>query len=91
MLVYYMKNERIKIRRTFDQIELTAEDVLEAIEILSNEERWKLLEEMFFRYYTKHGIERGDSVVIEALIELKKNMDERFDQFEEKIDQQKQI
>lgn len=32
----------IKRRRTFDEIELTAEAVIEAIQSLSNEERWKL-------------------------------------------------
>ncbi|MFJ7508873.1 hypothetical protein ACIQW7_05200 [Peribacillus simplex] len=56
-----IKNGIIKRRRTFDQIELTTEDVLEAIETLSKEERCKLLEEIFIRYYNKHGIEQGDS------------------------------
>lgn len=41
----------IKIRRTFDEIELTAEDVVEAIQDLSNEERWKLLDILYDEYY----------------------------------------
>ncbi|WP_179865291.1 hypothetical protein [Bacillus wiedmannii] len=41
----------IKRRRTFDEIELTAEDVVEAIQSLSNEERWKLLEILYDEYY----------------------------------------
>jgi hypothetical protein len=37
----------IKIRKTINEVELTAEDVLEAIDELNNEERFKLLNEMF--------------------------------------------
>lgn len=43
----------IKIRRTFDEIELTAEDVVEAIQDLSNEERWKLLDILYDEYYNQ--------------------------------------
>ncbi|WP_176535448.1 hypothetical protein [Bacillus cereus] len=49
----------IKIRRTFDEIELTAEDVVEAIQSLSNEERLKLLNILYDEYYNstdKKGI-----------------------------------
>ncbi|WP_448160695.1 hypothetical protein [Bacillus cereus] len=49
----------IRIRRTFDEIELTAEDVVEAIQDLSNEERWKLLDILYDEYYNptdKKGI-----------------------------------
>ncbi|MDA2040168.1 hypothetical protein PDN58_22415 [Bacillus cereus] len=46
-----MENGGIKIRRTFDEIELTAEDVVEAIQDLSNEERWKLLDILYDKYY----------------------------------------
>ncbi|WP_170771231.1 hypothetical protein [Bacillus wiedmannii] len=49
----------IKRRRTFDEIELTAEDVVEAIQSLSNEERWKLLDILYDKYYNpadKKGI-----------------------------------
>lgn len=46
-----MKDGGIKIRRTFDEIELTAEDVVEAIQDLSNEERWKLLDILYDKYY----------------------------------------
>lgn len=41
----------IRIRRTFDEIELTAEDVVEAIQDLSNKERWKLLDILYDEYY----------------------------------------
>ncbi|MED0977003.1 hypothetical protein P4T49_17720 [Bacillus paranthracis] len=54
-----MEDGRIKIRRTFDEIELTAEDVVEAIQDLSNEERWKLLDILYDEYYNptdKKGI-----------------------------------
>ncbi|MED0874721.1 hypothetical protein [Bacillus mobilis] len=43
----------IKRRRTFDEIELTAEDVVEAIQSLSNEERWKLLDILYDEYYNQ--------------------------------------
>jgi hypothetical protein len=43
----------IKIRRTFNEIELTSEDVLEAIETLSNEERAKLFEKIYNKYQIK--------------------------------------
>ncbi|EJR98190.1 hypothetical protein [Bacillus mycoides] len=49
----------IKRRRTFDEIELTAEDVVEAIQSLSNEERSKLLDILYDEYYNsadKKGI-----------------------------------
>lgn len=49
----------IKRRKTFDEIELTAEDVVEAIQSLSNEERWKLLDILYDEYYNptnKKGI-----------------------------------
>jgi len=46
-----MNNVIIRRRRTFDEIEVTAEDVLEAIEELSSEERWKLLHELYYKYY----------------------------------------
>ncbi|PEK31570.1 hypothetical protein [Bacillus pseudomycoides] len=49
----------IKRRKTFDEIELTAEDVVEAIQSLSNEERWKLLDILYDKYYNstdKKGI-----------------------------------
>ncbi|WP_180226276.1 hypothetical protein [Bacillus wiedmannii] len=41
----------IKRRKTFDEIELTAEDLVEAIQDLSNEERWKLLDILYDKYY----------------------------------------
>ncbi|WP_180235048.1 hypothetical protein [Bacillus cereus] len=41
----------IKRRRNFDEIELTAEDVVAAIQSLSNEERWKLLDILYDEYY----------------------------------------
>ncbi|WP_189339992.1 hypothetical protein [Bacillus cereus] len=49
----------IKRRKAFDEIELTAEDVVEAIQSLSNEERWKLLDILYDEYYNptnKKGI-----------------------------------
>ncbi|AJH21853.1 hypothetical protein [Bacillus mycoides] len=41
----------IKRRRTFDEVELTVKDVVEAIQRLSNEERWKLLDILYHEYY----------------------------------------
>ncbi|WP_176553787.1 hypothetical protein [Bacillus sp. OE] len=54
-----MEDSRIKIRRTFDEIELTAEDVVEAIQDLSNEEIWKFSDILYDKYYNptdKKGI-----------------------------------
>ncbi|PEK09421.1 MULTISPECIES: hypothetical protein [Bacillus cereus group] len=45
----------IKRRRTFDEIELTAKDVVEAIQSLSNEERWELLDILYDEYYNPTG------------------------------------
>ncbi|MFA1710512.1 hypothetical protein ACDX66_02235 [Peribacillus frigoritolerans] len=86
-----MKNGLIKRRRTFGEIELTAEDISDAIETLSNEEKWKLK-----KYFldTTTNMESNEEIqlqqIIKTLNELKKNMDERFDQLEEKIDQSRQ-
>ncbi|WP_179877800.1 hypothetical protein [Bacillus thuringiensis] len=54
-----MGDRIIKRRKTFDEIELTAEDVVEAIQSLNNEERWKLLDILYDEYYNptdKKGI-----------------------------------
>jgi hypothetical protein len=53
-----MDNGTIKRRRTFDEIELTAEDILEAIDEISNEERWKLLHELYYKYYNNINLPR---------------------------------
>ncbi|MEH6983961.1 hypothetical protein [Priestia megaterium] len=53
-----IKNGQIKVRRTFNEIELTAEDVLEAIEELSYEEKYKLLDELLFKYYKEDKIKK---------------------------------
>jgi hypothetical protein len=53
-----MDNGTIKRRRTFDEIELTAEDILEAIDEISNEERWKLLHELYYKYYNNSNLPR---------------------------------
>lgn len=49
----------IKCRRTYYEIEITAKDVVEAIQILSNEEKWMLLDISYDEYYNlidKKGI-----------------------------------
>lgn len=54
-----MGDRIIKRRKTFDEIELTAENVVEAIQSLNNEERWKLLDILYDEYYNptdKKGI-----------------------------------
>ncbi|ARK29041.1 hypothetical protein [Halalkalibacter krulwichiae] len=33
----------------------TAIDVIEAIEYMDNEERWKLIHELYFKYFNKEG------------------------------------
>jgi hypothetical protein len=53
-----MDNGTIKRRRIFDEIELTAEDILEAIDEISNEERWKLLLELYYKYYNNSNLPR---------------------------------
>lgn len=55
-----MGDELIRRRRTFDEIELSAEDILEAIEELNNEEKIKLLNEMFYKYYNNRGLPRTE-------------------------------
>jgi hypothetical protein len=50
----------IRIRRSIDMIELTAEDVLEAIEELNNDERIKLLNELYYKFYNKSGHEKAE-------------------------------
>lgn len=40
-----------------DNKQMTAKEVLDAIENMSNEERWKLLDELYFKYYNKAGHE----------------------------------
>lgn len=37
----------IKRRKTFNEIELTHEDILEGVKELSNEECWKLLKKLY--------------------------------------------
>ncbi|WP_176519438.1 hypothetical protein [Bacillus toyonensis] len=54
-----MGDGMIKCRRTYDEIEITAKDVVEAIQILSNEEKWMLLDILYDEYYNlidKKGI-----------------------------------
>lgn len=48
--------------RSIDKYELTAEDVLEAIEELSNEERIKLLNELYYKFYNKSGHKKVEIV-----------------------------
>lgn len=36
---------------------MTAEEILEAINKMETEERWKLLNKMFHKYYNKDGLE----------------------------------
>ncbi|MEM5672969.1 hypothetical protein AAHB54_23825 [Bacillus cereus] len=55
----------IRIRRTFDEIELTAEDVVEAIQDLSNEEKWKLLDSLYDEYYNLTD-KKGSQRIIEV-------------------------
>ncbi|MGD6962723.1 hypothetical protein ACQCVB_11010 [Fictibacillus phosphorivorans] len=54
----YFDNGIIKRRRSIDQYKLTAEDVLEAIDELSNEEKEKLLQELYYKFYNKSGHEK---------------------------------
>ncbi|WP_180227878.1 hypothetical protein [Bacillus toyonensis] len=54
-----MGDGMIKCRRTYDEIEITAKDVVEAIQILSNEEKLMLLDILYDEYYNlidKKGI-----------------------------------
>jgi hypothetical protein len=51
-------NGIIKRVRSIDKYELTAEDVLEAIEELSNAEKEKLLNELYYKFYNKSGHEK---------------------------------
>lgn len=45
----------IRIRRTFDEIEITADDVIEAIEELSEEEHIKLLQYLQKTYLKRNN------------------------------------
>lgn len=53
------------IKACLDMLEekKAVDQILEMIENLENEERWKLLQELFFRYYNNKGIEKGSSDV----------------------------
>ncbi|MDK8643790.1 hypothetical protein [Niallia taxi] len=55
-----MDNGIIKRRRTYEELENTAEDILAAIEELRNEEKIKLLNEMFYKYYNNKGLPRTE-------------------------------
>ena len=40
--------------------QITAEDMLELIQNMEVEERWKLLNEMFYLYFNKHNLPRTE-------------------------------
>lgn len=83
-----MEDGRIHVRRSYDKLELTAEDVFDAISVdLSQEERQKLLCRLCNEYFSKQTdkkLKKNDAETVEilkALHEFEERFNKRIDEF----------